>query len=295
MSIYSIRDLEKISGIKAHTIRIWERRYKLIEPKRTSTNIRFYSDEDLKLILNVSILNQNGLKISKIAELTAAELKDRVLDLCLDSKNSDVQIESLMVAMLELDEAKFSSVLSNSVIKQGFEASVETVLFPFLEKVGVLWQAGTIIPGQEHFISNLIRQKLIVAIDKEMQNAVVSNGHKMVFFLPEHDWHEIGLLYYSLLARKEGFQVLYLGASVPMDDVEDIVSKHCPKVVFTSFVSAIERVDLEFILNELESRVPNIPVCVMGLQIKQQQPLLSKRFKIIGSGDDFKNTISSLM
>ena len=148
MAIYSIKDLEILTGIKAHTIRVWERRYNLVDPGRTHTNIRCYSDEDLKRLLNVSILNQNGFKISKIAELDDSQLRNRVLDLCMDSRRNNVMIESLLVAMLDLDELKFSRVLAGSVIKIGFEATMEEVLFPFLERVGVLWQSGTIIPAQ---------------------------------------------------------------------------------------------------------------------------------------------------
>lgn len=294
MATYSIKDLEKISGIKAHTIRIWERRYQLIEPSRTSTNIRYYSDEDLKLILNVSILNQNGVKISKIAQMTEAQLKDRVLDLCLDSKNADVQIESLLVAMLEMDELKFSNVLSNSIIKQGFESTVEDILFPFLERVGVLWQAGTITPSEEHFISNLIRQKLIVAIDNEMQNATITNDKCIVFFLPENEQHEIGLLFYSLIARKEGYKVLYLGAEVPVEDLEAVINSQSVNAFFTSFVSAVERKALEAMAATISSKTKELPVYVMGLQIRLQELQLPDGFQVVSSIDNFKKFLSEL-
>ncbi|MBS2098916.1 MerR family transcriptional regulator [Carboxylicivirga linearis] len=294
MAVYSIKDLEKISGIKAHTIRIWERRYKLIEPQRTSTNIRFYNDDDLKRILNVSILNQNGFKISKIADLTEGQLRERVLDLCLDSKNIDVQIESLLVAMLELDESKFTNVLTNSIIKLGFESSVETILFPFLERIGILWQAGTINPAQEHFISNLIRQKLIVAIDNEMQNFIPKSDKNILFFLPENELHEIGLLFYSLIARKEGYNVIYLGASVPVNDLKVIVETQKIDALFTSFVAAQTQEELEQNLHKLSEAVPNYPIFLMGLQIKELNPVLSKQYIKVLSATDFKSNIASI-
>ncbi len=294
MAVYSIKDLEKISGIKAHTIRIWERRYKLIEPKRTATNIRLYSDEDLKRILNVSILNQNGFKISKIAELSESQLRERVIDLCLDTRNTDVQIESLLVGMLELDESKFSNVLTNSIIKQGFESTVENILFPFLDRIGILWQAGTINPAQEHFISNLIRQKLIVAIDNEMQNFRPKSDKRIVFFLPENEWHEIGLLFYSLLARKEGYNVLYLGAAVPVEDLQVVANTRSTDAFFTCFVTSIEKDDLEDLLKSISKLVPQQKVLVNGLQIKELDPDIPEGFTVITTSASFKEALANL-
>lgn len=294
MAVYSIKDLEKISGIKAHTIRIWERRYQLIEPRRTATNIRLYSDDDLKRILNVSILNQNGFKISKIAELTEEQLRDRVIDLCLDTRNTDVQIESLLVAMLELDESKFSNVLTNSIIKQGFESTVENILFPFLDRIGILWQAGTINPAQEHFISNLIRQKLIVAIDNEMQNFRSRSEKRIVFFLPENEWHEIGLLFYSLLARKEGFNVLYLGAAVPVADLKVVADTRQIDAFFTSFVTAAEKDELDQMLQDVAQAIPNHKIFVTGLQIKEVNPTIPRGFTVITASQEFKDALLQL-
>ncbi len=294
MAVYSIKDLEKISGIKAHTIRIWERRYQLIDPQRTSTNIRFYSDEDLKRILNVSILNQNGFKISKIAEMSDSQLRERVIDLCLDTRNTDVQIESLLVAMLELDESKFANVLTNSIIKSGFESTVETILFPFLDRIGILWQAGTINPAQEHFISNLIRQKLIVAIDNEMQNFIPKADKRILFFLPENELHEIGLLFYSLIARKEGYNVVYLGASVPIEDLKNVIETRSVDALFTSFVSARKKEELEDLMNQITESVPRYPIFVNGLQLKELNPKLPRRYKCITTAMEFKTEINKL-
>ncbi|MCT4587822.1 MAG: MerR family transcriptional regulator [Carboxylicivirga sp.] len=294
MAYYSIKDLEKISGIKAHTIRIWERRYNLIEPQRTATNIRYYSDDDLKRILNVSILNQNGFKISKIAQMDDVQLRDRVIDLCLDTRNTDVQVESLLVAMLEMDESKFTNVLTNSIIKLGFEATVESVLFPFLDRIGILWQAGTINPAQEHFISNLIRQKLIVAIDNEMQNFIPKSDKTIVFFLPENELHEIGLLFYSLIARKEGYNVIYLGASVPIEDLKVLSGVRKVDAFVTSFVSARKKEELEQYLKQVEQAIDNGSFFITGLQIKEHQPSVPAQFTIITTSQEFKNGLGKL-
>ncbi|WP_291859937.1 MerR family transcriptional regulator [Marinilabilia sp.] len=293
MAVYSIKDLEKISGIKAHTIRIWERRYGLVEPKRTLTNIRYYSDEDLKKLLNISILNQNGFKISKIASLDEYQLRDRVLDLCIDARNNKVQIESLMVSMLELDERKFLNVLSGTIIKYGFEDTLEQVLFPFLDRIGMLWQAGTINPAQEHFISNLIRQKLIVAIDNEMQNVSV-NGPRITFFLPEGELHEIGLLFFNLMARKEGLDVVYLGMSVPLSDLKMVNQVRPADAFFVSFVSARDKSEIESLLLQLRDYFPNTPFMVNGLQIRELKPGLPEDFAVVSSIKTFKENIRLL-
>ncbi len=292
MGVYSIKDLEKISGVKAHTIRIWERRYHIVVPQRTETNIRLYSDSDLKRLLNIAILNKNGYKISHIANLEDNRLKERVLDLCLDTKNIDIQIESLMISMLELNEGKFNSVLTQSIMKRGFENTVEEILFPFLDRIGILWQAGSVSPAQEHFMSNLIRQKLIVAIDQEMKNA--KNDKLIVFFLVEGEVHELGLLFYSLIARKEGYNVLYLGGSVPFEDI--IMVKQLKKVnaFFSSFISPPENDDLESVFNMYKKEFPNTNFYVSGLQVKNYHNQLPDKFTEISSVDSFKTALKKL-
>ncbi len=292
MGVYSIKDLEKISGVKAHTIRIWERRYHIVVPNRTETNIRLYSDSDLKRLLNIAILNKNGYKISHIANLEDNRLKEKVLDLCLDAKKEDIQIESLMFSMLELDETKFNSVLSQSIMKRGFENTVEKILFPFLDRIGILWQAGSVSPAQEHFMSNLIRQKLIVAIDHEMEN--IKNDKLIVFFLAEGEVHEIGLLFYSLIARKEGFKVLYLGGSVPFEDLVKLNQIKHADAFFSSFISPPENNDLEILLDRYKKEFPETYFFISGLQVKEYDKKLPDNFKEVSSVDNFKKFLEKL-
>jgi DNA-binding transcriptional MerR regulator len=168
---YSIKDLEQFSGIKAHTIRIWEVRYRLLKPSRTNTNIRYYDDEQLKRLLNISFLIKNGLKVSKISLMDSKELYDTLASFYNRQDNdqsTDEKINNLVVAMIELNEDLFEKVFSSAVHHLGFEHAVTKVVYPFLDKVGMLWTMGNIQPAQEHFISNLIRQKIIVAIDKQV-------------------------------------------------------------------------------------------------------------------------------
>jgi DNA-binding transcriptional MerR regulator len=218
---YSIKDIEHLTGIKAHTIRIWEKRYNIISPHRTDTNIRFYDDEDLKKILNISVLNKNGYKISKIARLSNERLNREILDLTYSTETSHNEIENMIIAMIDFDELKFEKIYNKSIMQMGFEDTMLKVVYPFFEKIGVLWQTSNINPTQEHFISNLVRQKINVAIDSLAPN-ISTNSKKFVLFLPEGEWHELGLLFYSFLIKKLGHKVFYLGSSVSLENTLDL-------------------------------------------------------------------------
>src|SRR5210317_1574096 len=165
MSIYSIKDLEYLSGIKAHTLRIWEQRYNFIKPKRTDTNIRYYDDEDLKFVLNVSLLKDHGHKISRICSMPEQDIQLEVNRLMEKKMGFPEQIQSLTLSMLELDEERFEKTLNTNILQIGFERTMMNLVYPFFQRIGILWQTGAIASAQEHFISNLVRQKIIVAID----------------------------------------------------------------------------------------------------------------------------------
>jgi len=152
---YTIKDLEKLSGIRAHTIRIWEKRYGILSPGRTNTNRRRYNDDDLRKLINISILNRSGFKISKIASMSFREIEDKVSFIFQDVNQTDTQIESLMIAMINLDELSFNELINRSILNRGFEDTFTGIVFPFLKRVGVLWVTGSITPAQEHFVSNL--------------------------------------------------------------------------------------------------------------------------------------------
>jgi MerR family transcriptional regulator, light-induced transcriptional regulator len=270
MAIYSIKDLEKLSGIQAHTIRIWEKRYQLVRPKRTTTNIRVYSDEDLKRLLNVAILNGNGLKISKIAQLSENEVKDRILNLTDDSSKTENQIDSLILSMIDLNEHKFEKILSRMVIQVGFEEAITQVIYPFLVKIGVLWQTGNINPAQEHFVTNLIRQKLFVAIDSVLVDELPEKK-RFILFLPEGELHDIGLLYYNYLIKKNGHHVLYLGQSVPFPDIIEVHKLQPADYLVTSFTTSIPHEMLSEYLNALSTTFPKIKIFVIGTQVDAQE------------------------
>ena len=200
MSHYSIKDIEQLSGIKAHTLRIWEQRYNFIKPKRTNTNIRFYDDEDLKLVLNIALLKDNGHKISRICNMPKEELSLEVRRLMEKNLGFPEQIQGLTLCMLELDEDRFEKILSTNILQLGFERTMMNLIYPFFQKIGVLWQTGSISPAQEHFISNLIRQKIMVAIDGQVVHPTDYNK-KFLIYLPENEMHEISLLVLLLSSK----------------------------------------------------------------------------------------------
>lgn len=263
---YTIHDLETITGIKAHTLRIWEKRYGIVKPQRTCTNIRFYTDCDLKRLLNVSILNKHGYRISEIARMEEPEIADRVLNIAMNPNDYLTQVESLVVAMIELDELKFEKVLSSASLNLGFENTILEILYPFFMKVGLLWQTGSIVPAQEHFISNLIRQKLIVAIDGIPLPG--RNGQKaFILYLHEKEMHEIGLLVFYYLLKKRGHRVIYLGQQVPFDDLVKVSHIHTPFALVSCFTSAIPPDDLKDYLLRLKDAIPGALHLVSGLQL----------------------------
>lgn len=262
----SIKELEALSGIKAHTIRIWEQRYNIIEPDRTATNIRQYTNEDLKRLLNISFLNRNGFKISKIAEMSEEERFQKVEELFEISSDYEQQVDALTMAMIDLDEGRFEKVITKCTIQFGFEQMIEKVIHPFLEKIGIMWMTNAIHPAQEHFITNLIRQKLIVAIDGQPVN-YQDNPEKFLLYLPEGEIHELSLLYTNYLLRSQGKHVIYLGLNVPLADVKAIADLYQPEYVFTIITVHPTQKELGSYLKQL-SREVNSQIYVTGAQTK---------------------------
>ncbi len=288
---YSIKDLEQLTGIKAHTLRIWEKRYGLVIPKRTNTNIRYYSDQNLKKLLNVAILNRHGLKISKIAKLENEELNEKIISVTSKLNDTASQIESLVIAMIELDENMFEKILTTSIINHGFEDTFLKILFPFFEKIGILWQIGTINPGQEHFISNLVRQKMIVAIDGLVMPTNMPGQKSFVLFLPEDELHEIGLLFYSYMLQKLGHQVIYLGQMLPFDDLKAIVKSQNPDALLTIFTSPVAKGDIESYIQKLALTFKRQDIFVSGLQFKLNECKTPKRVQLVESFNQIKEKL----
>ena len=290
---YSIKDLEKLTGIKAHTIRIWEKRYKLIEPSRTLTNIRTYTDDDLRRLMNVAILNKYGFKISNIAGMTPSEISKSVLEISLNDHDNQNEVESLVLSMIEMDEQRFEKILSSAIIRVGFENTITDILNKFLEKIGVLWQIGTITPAQEHFVSNLIRQKLIMAIDG--QNGSHSDStHTFLMFLPADEYHEMGLLYYHYLTKKAGHTVIYLGQNVPTQNLEDIAGIKPFDFVVTSITTSMPDNGLQEYINRLSSLFPDKKILIGGYQFQDYTYILPENMILLNNPHDYSGLLETI-
>jgi MerR family transcriptional regulator, light-induced transcriptional regulator len=263
MDRYTIADLEKLTGIMTGTIRIWERRYRIIKPHRTDTNRRWYDDDDLKRIINISILYRHGLKISKIAKLTGPQITEQVAILMKDSSDSDTQIDSLIMAMTEFNENTINDVLLKSIITRGFEVTFGTIVFPFLKRVGVMWHTGSVDIGAEHFVSNIFRKRLIAAIDTLPRNENPGRK-KVILYLPENELHELGLLFYAFIAAKAGHEVVYLGQSTPFNTLSDVVERWHPDILITGTLTGLPVGRPEDYLVRLSSAFSESKILVSG-------------------------------
>lgn len=239
---YSIADLEKLSGVRAHTIRIWEQRYKLLEPQRTSTNIRYYNDDQVKRLLNTVTLVNNGIKISKVSKMTPEEtgaFLDQV-----ENTNTESALELYVIRMIssgmEFDETVFDKTFTTCITKYGVYDTFKRIVYPVLRRTGLMWGKDEMNPAQEHFISNILRQKLITAIDG--LPIIQDDKEKWLLFLPQEEDHEVGLLLSSYLLRSNGKALVYLGQRVPEDSLRETISAYQPHNLLT-FLVHMQRVE----------------------------------------------------
>jgi len=266
MGHYQIHDLEQLSGIKAHTIRIWEKRYGLLQPGRTDTNIRYYDDDQVKRLLNITTLVRAGRKISHIAALDNITLKAEVLELtsaATANLTTEGLINELILAMLSYDEASFDKTWSAAVAQMGLYETMLQVCYPFLNKTGVLWCVDTAIPAQEHFASGLIRRKIMAAIDQ--LPALLDNKEQLfLLFLPPGEWHEISLLFADYLLRVRGLRSVNLGQNVPFENLEHVIRKTMPTHILFFLITSDHRTDTERFLQYMHVYYPGIQVLLTG-------------------------------
>lgn len=277
--------MEQLSGIKAHTIRIWEQRYHLFNPDRTETNIRSYDDESLKLLLNVALLNNHGLKISKIAKMPHEEMQRHIVEISETTSSFDDQIQALTIAMIELNEDRFEKILSLNTLKMGFEETMLKVIYPFLIKIGILWQTGSVNPAQEHFISNLIRQKLIVAIDGRY-DAPNAESKKFLLYLPEGELHEISLLFADLIIKSRKNKSIYLGQSLPFQDLLAIYDLYKPDYILSIITSTPGASDLQKYVDKLSHSFPHSTILLSGYQVVSQDLQYKSNVKIFNRPEE---------
>ncbi len=284
MAIYSIKDLEKLSGIKAHTIRVWEQRYGLIEPKRTKTNIRYYQDDDLKLILNIALLNKNGIKISRIARMNREEIADKVSAISEVNFEFGTQLDALTISMIEMDEYKFDRIVTMNVQKIGFERTMIEIIHPFLDKLSLLWLTGSIHPVQENFISYLIRQKIVTAIDNE-PFVIGKHVKKFLLFLPEGETQELSLLFLHYLLKSRRNQVIYVGQDMSIIDLQDVFKIHQPDYMYTMITETFLKEPVQKYIDTLAATFTSTQILVSGYQVITQNVKSNNRITVLKSLD----------
>ncbi len=286
MNAFTIKDLENLSGIKAHTIRIWEQRYHFLKPQRTTTNIRYYSNEELKIVLNIALLNKYGFKISHIDKMQPAEIKDRVLSLGDAKAIQERVVNELVQEMIDLEMDTFEKIINNYISAKGIERTVVQIIFPFLEKIGILWQTGHIHPAQEHLVTNVIRQKLIVAIETSIPRIRIDKT--FLLFLPEGEHHELGLLFMYYMLKNRGIKIIYLGANVPVKDAEHIITLKKPDFAYIHLTATCTNFSFEKFLLNAEKRFSNTPTIISG-QLTQHYR------KRIPDNVQFKRSLTEVM
>ncbi|MBT8318120.1 MAG: MerR family transcriptional regulator [Lutibacter sp.] len=250
-SEFTIKDLENFSGIKAHTIRIWEKRYNLLQPQRTDSNIRFYNLESLQKLLNVNLLYNNGLKISKIAKLSDAEMIVSVADLTFTKGFKTEASNSLKLAMLNFDEQMFNQIYNSLLASNTFQYIFTKVFMPFLNEIGVLWQVNSITPAHEHFITNLVKQKIHINIEKIQHLTTPNRLKKFVLYLPMNEIHELGLLYLHFELLLRGYYSIYLGQSVPTENLQDLKDGECETIYITYLTVEPSKDSVEFYADQV--------------------------------------------
>lgn len=262
MDTYSTSQIEVLTGISAHKLRIWERRYSFLKPMRTETNIRFYSPSQLTKLLNVSILTRNGYRISKIDKMEDSEINECVTNILInDSFEHQDEINALILHMMDYNEKEFQNIFQRSILRRGFLLTITDIIYPFLNQIGILWGTNKVIVSQEHFISNLIRQKIIAAIDTLPMP--LDNAPSIALFLLDNEDHEIGLLLSYFIAKNLGWRVYYLGQRVPSDNIPSMAEKLNPDAMLTLIINPRSKSELSQIEN-IFSKLSHIPLLISG-------------------------------
>lgn len=242
---FSIRDLENLSGIKAHTIRIWEKRYSLLSPERTRTNIRTYSLESLQKLLNVTLLYNAGHKISKIAKIPEQNIPLMVREIISKNSVKDHSINAFKLAMINFDQSLFMGTYNSLLTDRSFREIFKEIFVPLLKELGMLWQTGTISAAHEHFVSCLIKQKILTNTEKIQHIEPTHSDRIFVPFLPENEIHDIGLLYLNYEIVLRGYKSIYLGQTVPLENLSEIM-KYFDNLHFISYLTVVpekEKID----------------------------------------------------
>ena len=292
MIVYSINDLEKLSGIKAHTLRIWEKRYGLLNPKRTETNIRYYLDKDLQHLLNVAYLNKRGIKISKIAKMAVDEIKRKVAEYSNVDVAFEEQLDALTLAMFDFDEYNFDKILTHNIEQVGLKETMLTVIYPLLDKITMMWISGSVKKVHESFIIEIIRKKTILAIDAIPKDKSALSK-KYLIYLPKEENQELTLLFIEYLLKTSGYRVLNLGLNIDKNQICDAIQEYKPDYIMSVFNESFMSSSLENYINELLSQDKSTKFIATGFVPIKQRLKPSSRCLIKNSLDEVMSFISA--
>ena len=286
---FSIKNLEHLSGIKAHTIRIWEKRYNLFEPERTDTNIRLYNLENLQKLLNVTLLYNNGYKISKIASLSSQEITENVHKLTINKNADDWSIGLFKLAMINFNQRLFTKTFNDLLEQFTFSEVFKNVFVPLMNELGVLWQTNSISPSHEHFITSLVKQKIHAMCEDLQQKSTRRTDRRFVLFLPDNEIHELGLLYLQYEVLNNGFQCVFLGQSVPIESLNNLVDIGEPITFITYFTIEPTQDKIKAYLNTFNSEIiENIDseLWILGYQVQFMSDEMPDKIRKLRSIDD---------
>lgn len=292
---YSIADLENITGIKAHTIRIWEKRYNIIRPFRTSTNIRYYDNDQMRKLVNVAALMRSGMKISKIDKLSSSQINDEINKRLsatseTDQDSYEIYTAQLITNGLDFTENGFNKVFSNALLRYGMQVCYEKILLPLMNRVGLYWTTNMLNPAQEHFVSNLVKQKLNAAIDSLPPGS--SAQQPSLLFLPQNESHEIGLLMAKYILRNAGKQVIYLGQHVPFENLKSTVQQTHPSQILFFMVQMHPIEVMQNYLDLIASEFKELKIFVAGFPYILSKLEVPKNIMWISSPNEFDKMLS---
>jgi len=260
MENFTIRDIEHLTGIKAHTLRIWEQRYSFFQPKRKESQHRYYDNEDLRQLLKITLLYRQGWKLSRIASLDTEALNNAV-----ESSHSPAHeafVIRLLEAAISFDERLFRPVLTEIFRQFSFEEGVSLVCYPFLQRIGLLWTSGKVIPAQEHFSSHLIQSVIIAATDRL---PLARLQPKCILFCPDKEYHEIPLLFAAYLFRKRGWSYIYLGQDVSEEMLEAVISLHSPQFLYFNLLTNLTGREPGEFIERLVAQYPRVRLLASGV------------------------------
>ncbi|WP_293894156.1 MerR family transcriptional regulator [Flavobacterium sp.] len=288
-SVFSIKDLENLTGIKAHTIRIWEKRYQVLEPMRTETNIRLYNIENLQKLLNITLLHKHGYKISNISKLSEDKIPQLVNDIISDKSFKNHAISSFKMAMMNFDQVLFLNTYDKLLSEKSFREIFADILIPLLIEIGSLWQTNTISISHEHFITYLVKQKLLINTEKIQYQQNTKNDTIFVLYLPKNEIHDLGLMYLNYEIQLHGYKTIYLGENVPTSSLQD-VKKYFNNITYLCYMTVEPNPSaINDYVNEIKTEIltDNSNFWMIGRMVKNVEPkLINEKITIFTSIED---------